>query len=67
MKKKERDSNIELLRIVAMLMILVLHAIGALGPVSAAERTLSPATSFLRVFWEQACIIGVNLFILISG
>ena len=65
--KKERDSNIELLRIIAMLMILVLHAIGALGPVSAAERTLSPATSFLRVFWEQACIIGVNLFIMISG
>ena len=65
--KKERDSNIELLRIVAMLMILVLHAIGALGPVSATERTLSPTTSFLRVFWEQASIIGVNLFILISG
>jgi Uncharacterized protein conserved in bacteria len=65
--KKERDSNIELLRIVAMLMILILHAIGAMGPVSAAERVLSPTTSFLRVFGEQACIIGVNLFILISG
>ena len=64
---KERDSNIELLRIVAMLMILILHAIRALGPISAAERTLSPVAAFLRVFGEQACIIGVNLFILISG
>lgn len=64
---KERDSNIELLRLVAMLMILIHHAIGPLGPVSAAERVLSPATSFLRVFWQQVCIIGVNLFILISG
>ena len=65
--KMARLSNIELLRIIAMLMILLLHANGALGPVSAEEVTSSPVTSFLRALCEQASIIGVNVFILISG
>lgn len=67
-KKKTRDSNIELLRIIAMFLILVVHA---------SFRTLNVPTSsdidsdlwsaFLRCFSESFSIISVNLFVLISG
>lgn len=40
--KSARLSNIELLRIVAMVMILILHANGALGPFVAVDNTDTP-------------------------
>ena len=60
----KRKSNIELLRIVAMLMVLFLHSnFLSLGYV---DKVISVET-FWRVMAEQLCIICVNVFVLISG
>lgn len=64
-RKKPRKSNIEFVRIVAMLMILVLHTR------SSSTLTLYEMAVDLNVIgqfvFEAFSIIGVNLFILISG
>ena len=66
--QKTRNSNIELLRIIAMLMILGLHVnFLAIGQPNAQEIISSPIQSFIRLFAEYACIVGVNVFVLISG
>lgn len=58
----------ELLRIVAMLMIILHHAnYWSLGAVGQADIQIAPAASILRMLIEQACTVGVNVFILISG
>lgn len=65
---KERDSNIELLRIIAMLLVLIVHAgFKALNAPSTYEVFDSPASSFLRFLNESISIICVNVFILITG
>lgn len=62
---KERQSNIELLRIVSMWMILILHCFGQ-GRILA---NLVPGTISFIMVWslEAICYISVNLFALISG
>lgn len=69
MKKiSQRDSNIELLRIIAMVMVLILHAdFHALGAPDAAEIVLKPMSSSLKVLLEVMSIGAVNIFVLISG
>lgn len=63
-----RKSNIELLRIIAMLMVVLLHTNNlALGSPTREDVLLSPLTSFWRILAEQLCIVGVNVFVLISG
>ena len=63
-----RQSNIELLRIVAMLMILGLHVnFMALGGTNAEEIRNLPMQSLMRILNENICIVGVNIFVLISG
>lgn len=65
---KIRESNFELLRIIAMFMVLVLHAdFQALGAPTRADIISSPIVSTLKVFFEMASIVAVNVFILISG
>ena len=65
---KERDSNIELLRIVAMLLVMMVHAnFFTLGPPSQTDINTSFVSSFMRFFCESLCIICVNVYILISG
>lgn len=65
---KVRESNFELLRIIAMFMVLVLHAdFQALGEPTRADIISSPLTSSLKVFFEMASIVAVNVFVLISG
>ena len=67
-KPKVRESNFELLRIIAMFMVLILHAdFQALGAPTRADIISSPITSTLKVFFEMASIVAVNVFILISG
>lgn len=60
----DRLSNIELLRIVSMLMVLFLHSnclsLGYIDKINSIE-------TFSRVVAEQLCIISVNVFVLISG
>ena len=60
---KERNSNIELLRIISMLMVLVLHCLSATG----ALEYISGAQFYIYWGMEAACIIAVNVFVLISG
>lgn len=64
----KRESNIELLRIVAMFMILGLHAnYYAIGVPGTHETSILPLQSFTRFLLENICIVGVNVFVLISG
>ena len=68
MKKKIRESNIELLRVFATFMILVLHAnFVALSAPSQLDIASSPCISFIRFFIESLCIVSVSIFIYISG
>lgn len=58
----------ELLRIVSMLMVLLLHAnFLVFGTPTAADATCHPVATFLRLFFESVSIVGVNLFVFISG
>ena len=64
----QRQSNFELLRIVAMLLVVLLHAnYFALGNISPTEVAMSPCRAAVRIFCEQACIVSVNVFVMISG
>lgn len=65
-EKKERQVNMESLRIVAMLMIIMLHLLdkgGILGDFA----LKTPISQ--NLFWiiEAMCMISVNLYVLISG
>lgn len=63
-----RQSNFELLRLLSMLMILGLHAnFLALGNVDASVVHNLGVQDFVRTFLECLCIVGVNIFVLISG
>lgn len=61
-----RQSNIELLRIIAMLMILVVHFDGACLGLPSPQMALS-SSEWAKTVVESLSIIGVNLFVLISG
>lgn len=63
--KSSRNYGIDLLRIVAMIMIVVLHVLGRGGIV----KNTVPFTPRYEVAWglEMLCYIGVNLYALISG
>lgn len=66
--KPPRQSNFELLRIIAMLMVLVIHAdFLALGSPSDAEIMDHPISSAVRYVVESLGLVCVNLYILISG
>lgn len=64
----QRQSNFELLRLVSMLLVLGFH-VGhvALGSPRTDELLNNPVNACTRIFWEQACAVCVNLFVLISG
>lgn len=65
---KNRDSNFELLRLVAMMLVMLVHAnYLSLGAVSQSEIIASPWGGLARVVFEQLCVVSVNIFVLISG
>lgn len=67
-KSSSRQSNIELLRIVAMFLVLVVHAdFWSLGIPKAADAQLAPASTACRYLFEAMAIGCVNLFVMISG
>ncbi len=67
-KKSVRLSNIELLRMLAMFLVLLVHAdFFSLGSPSADEIVHKPLDAFLRIFIESISIVCVNVFVLISG
>ena len=62
--KKTRDSNMELLRIISMLLVLVVHAsFKSLGTPDADDICNYPVSSVLRFFSESFSAICVNVFI----
>ena len=63
--KKARLANIELLRIIAMLMVVTLHFLGR-GGVNAGATVLS-GTWILATIWDGLAIISVDVYVLISG
>lgn len=66
--KKTRDSNMELLRLVAMLLIMVVHAnFRALPKPDAAMIAANPSSAFLQFLTEGFSIVGVNVFVMLSG
>lgn len=67
-KRSERQSGIELLRLVTMLLVLFIHGYGvALGNPSKADFQLSPVSAGVRVLLESLSFVCVNVFVLISG
>jgi hypothetical protein len=65
---KERDSNIELLRIVAMILVMVVHAsFLAIGAPKNVDAMSEPLSVFVRFFVEAVSVVCVNVFVLISG
>ena len=65
--RKKRQLNYELLRILAMLMIVSLHYLskgGILGEPARADMTTAGYTAWLI---EAFCIVAVNVYVLISG
>ena len=66
--KPTRASNIELLRIIAMFLVLLVHTdFYSLGIPSTKHITQQPLDSTLRIFVEALSIVCVNVFVLISG
>ena len=64
----KRKSNIELLRILAMLFVVFVHAnYFSLGAVEVEDIACHPVNAFLKALAEQLCVICVNVFVLISG
>lgn len=65
---KERDSNFEALRVVAMCMVVVLHLDGAaVGLPTPAGPWAAQARDWWRLAVEAGAIVGVNCFTIISG
>ena len=63
-----RDSNMELLRIIAMLLVCIVHANFRALPVPTYEEVFTNVgSSILRYFTESVSVICVNLFVLLSG
>lgn len=66
MKKKTRQANMELLRIIAMFMVVVLHYLSkgqAIVPMTEDTGVLNLSLWFI----EALCIVTINLYVLISG
>lgn len=61
--KIERKSNLELLRIILIIMVLVLHYLGIGG----VRNNSDGVTLFLLNFTESICIVSVNVFVIITG
>ncbi len=68
MSNAVRKSNIELLRIVAMLLVLVVHVdFFSIGWPDKNEIINNPISTFMRIEFESLAIVCVNVFVLISG
>lgn len=64
----ERLGGVELLRIVAMLLVMVVHAdFFSLGGPQWNDIVTEPLNAFTRIFIESISIVCVNVFVMISG
>ena len=63
----KRQLNYELLRIIAMLMIVCLHYLSKGGLLGDPARTDMTATGYAAWLVEAFCLVAVNVYVLISG
>jgi surface polysaccharide O-acyltransferase-like enzyme len=67
-ERKTRDSNMELLRLVAMLLVMTVHAsYRALPPPTQEGIANDPVSMFLQIAVESFSVVGVNVFVMLSG
>lgn len=67
-KSSSRLSNIELLRIIAMILVVVVHCdFYSLGAPTVGDYQSNPLSTITRVFVQAIAICCVNVFVLISG
>lgn len=65
---KTRQSNFELLRIIAMLLVLIIHAdFFSIGMPGSQDIQAHPVSSAMRFVTQSLALVCVNLFIFISG
>ncbi len=64
--KKARQLNFEILRIIAMLMIVCLHYLGKGGALTHATSEFG-VNSYIAWLIEAFCYVSVNIYVLISG
>ena len=65
---RNRQTNIELLRIIAMFFVLVLHSLFiAIGTPSQEQCIKTPGNAVFRLFLQSLAIVAVDIFVLISG
>jgi len=67
MSEKKRKSNLELLRCVAMMMVVVLHYLGKGGLLDGLEKEGLGSVGFAAWLLEAFCIVAVNVYMMISG
>lgn len=66
--QKTRDSNMELLRLVAMLLVMMVHAsYRALPKPTPSGIADDPLSAFLQIAVESFAVVGVNVFVMLSG
>ena len=66
--RRKRDSNMELLRVISMMLVMVLHAdYASIGSPEPNDFHAAFFSSGLRVFIQQLAVVCVNIFVLISG
>lgn len=65
--KKSRMANLELLRCIAMMMVVVLHYLGKSGLLGNLERDNLTTVNTAAWVLESFCIVAVNVYMLISG
>ena len=64
----KRDSNMELLRIIAMLFVMFFHTnVISFHGTNIIDLSNYTFNSFIRVFWELTTLICVDTFVLLSG
>ena len=66
MSKKRREANFELLRIVAMLMVVTMHFLNHTGALLVLGES-ADAKRLIGTLLEAFCIVAVNVYVLISG
>ena len=64
--KKKRLANMELLRIIAMMMVIMLHYLGKGNMLPEMEQNLV-INGYIAWILEALCIVAVNVYMLISG
>lgn len=66
--RRERDSNMELFRVFAMFLVLVVHSdFFSLGAPTNEDLAVKPIPSFIRLLFQGLSIGCVNMFVLLSG